>query len=404
VKVLVIYRHYWPDATSYAWILKAIAERLADEGHQVVVYSAQPSYNDLGLPPRPADEIVGGVRILRKNLPPERKTKLWTRLRNTVLFLGSAVMHALRSPRYDLVLVNTTPAILQGGAARLIRILRGVPYVYNCQDLHPEAGLYGGSFRPGLLYRFLLWQDKRTVQGAAAAVVLSSDMAAMLASRGLPPDNVRVVNNMVIDANTGTGCELPAALAERGGRFRVTFAGNLGRFQGLETMIAAAHLLADRDDVEFLFLGQGVLREELERRAGGLRGRSVLFHDFVPMDVAYRVMEDSDAGIVSLQKDVFRVAYPSKTMMLLDAGCPLLVMVEPESELCRMVEAEELGRICRPGDARDVAEQVAGMADRAAWWRSQRERIRSVGAARFGQDVILDAWSDVIRDIEGDRA
>ena len=45
------------------------------------------------------------------------------------------------------------------------------------------------------------------------------------------------------------------------------------------------------------------------------------------MDVAYRVMEDSDVGVISLQKDVFKVAYPSKTMMLLEAGCPVLVMV-----------------------------------------------------------------------------
>ena len=62
-----------------------------------------------------------------------------------ILFLAGAVLHTLRSPRYDLVLVNTTPAIMQGATARLIKLLRGTPYIYNCQDLHPEAGLYGGK-------------------------------------------------------------------------------------------------------------------------------------------------------------------------------------------------------------------------------------------------------------------
>ena len=126
MKILIIYRHYWPDATSYAWILKAVAERLARDGHEVTVYAAQPSYNDLGLPPRPADETVGGVRVVRRALPPERKTRLWTRVRGTVLFLGGALAFALRMARIDLVLRDHRANEICSMDPKLIDILHSI--------------------------------------------------------------------------------------------------------------------------------------------------------------------------------------------------------------------------------------------------------------------------------------
>ena len=396
MKILVIYRHYWPDATSYAWILKAVAERLAADGHDVTVYTAQPSYNDLGLAERPRHETVGGVRILRQTLPPEKKTRLWTRLLNMILFLAGAVLHTLRSPRYDLVLVNTTPAIMQGATARLIKLLRGTPYIYNCQDLHPEAGLYGGKFKPGFLYRLMAWVDKLTVKDAAAAVVLSRDMGDSLRDRGLGDGNVTVINNMVIDEAALADPDLPPSLKTRAGVFRVIFAGNLGHFQGLDTIVKAAHRLASHEDIEFLFLGNGLAKESLVKQAGPLLGQTVFFHDFVPMDVAYKAIEAADVGVVSLQRNVYKVAYPSKTMMLLNAGCPLLLVVEPESEISSFVEEEKLGSACPPNDATGVADAILAMASSRDWWRNERERIRRVSTSHFGQEVILNQWSDLV--------
>jgi len=403
MKILVVYRHYWPDATSYAWILKAVAERLAADGHDVTVYTAQPSYNDLGLAERPRRETVGGVDILRQSLPPEKKTRFWTRLLNMVLFLGGAVLHTLRSPRYDLVLVNTTPAILQGATARFIKLFRGIPYIYNCQDLHPEAGLYGGKFKQGILYRLMARVDKLTVKDAAAAVVLSRDMGDTLQERGLGNRNVSVINNMVIDEAVGADPDLPASLRTRSGVFRVIFAGNLGHFQGLDTIVQAAHRLASHQDIEFLFLGNGLARQALEEQAGPLLDQTVFFHDFVPMDIAYKAIEVADVGLVSLQEKVYKVAYPSKTMMLLNAGCPLLLVVEPESEISSFVEEEKLGAVCPPNDAVGVAEAILAMASSRDWWRGERERIRTVSSRHFGQEIILDKWSDLVNSLLSSR-
>ena len=396
MKILVIYRHYWPDATPYAWILKTIAERLAADGHNVTVYSAQPSYNDIGLKSCPRQETIGGVRILRRSLTPEKKTRLWTRILNSLLFLAGSILHVLLSPRYDLVLVNTTPAILQGATARIIKILRGIPYIYHCQDLHPEAGLYGGKFKPGILYRVLEWLDRMTVQDAATVVVLSPDMEGTLRERGLSVANVAIINNLIINEVKNDDVIIPTQLEPKPGLFRAIFAGNLGHFQGLETIIEAALLLADHSEIEFLFLGNGLAKPFLEEKAGDLVGKTVLFHDFVPMDIACKVLESADVGIVCLQNNVFKVAFPSKTMMLLNAGCPLLLVVEPESSLSKFVVEEKLGRTCPPGDPQIVADMICDIASAKEVWRKERERIRLVAENNFGQEVILQKWSHLV--------
>ena len=65
MEVYIIYRHYWPDITAYARLLRSIAERIAADGHHVTVFSAQPSYNDVRQQRRPFRERVNGVEIIR---------------------------------------------------------------------------------------------------------------------------------------------------------------------------------------------------------------------------------------------------------------------------------------------------------------------------------------------------
>lgn len=399
MRILIIYRHYWPDTAPYARILKAIAERLVSDGHEVQVYSAQPSYNDNSRRPAPSTETIRGVGVRRVPLFQERKGWLLARIINTILFLGGAILHAIRSPRYDLVLVNSTPAVFQGAAARLISRLRGAPYIYNCQDLHPEAGLYGDKFDNGWIYRLLRKIDTSNIRDSERTVVLSRDMATTVVGRGLAGDGIDVINNMITDDVKTAGAEVPAHLVKSPDKYRVIFAGNIGAFQGLERIVDAARLLSDRADVEFLFLGSGVAKQSLIERAGDLVKRNVVFHDRLGASETFAILKTADLGIVSLRRNVYRVAYPSKTMSLLSAGCPLLLVAEAESEICRFVLREDVGRICPTGEPSEIARVILDLSEARSDWGSRRERIRSVAERYFGQEHILDRWSELVSGI-----
>jgi glycosyltransferase involved in cell wall biosynthesis len=409
MRILAIYRHYWPDTTPYARILRTILEHLADSGHEPVVFTAQPSYNDVRGPHQPWRETVGGVNVRRIRLLPERKRLHWLRAVNFAYFLFRAVMHALMRRRYDLVIANSHPPILMGGVLWLIRAALGTPYVYHCQDIHPEAAALAGNWRRSGLFRLLRGLDGAACRQARHVVVLSRDMSDALALRGLPVKNVSIINNpplgesesseyadIRISAGGSRDVNPQSASRDPQSPVHFLFAGNLGRFQALDQLVNAVRLLAGAP-VQLTFMGEGAAKRELIEKARDLTGNQIAFLPQQSVAAARAAMRSCDYGVISLLPDVYRYAFPSKCMTYLSAGCPLLAVVEQESELARTIVRHDLGYVVSGQTAADVAAaMLRAAAERAKWTPGRRRAIQQTCAALFGEARMLAAWDQLV--------
>ncbi len=399
MRILLVQRYYWPDVPTIARFTKLLAERLAAVGHDVTVLTALPTYNQAytaAPPPRRARE--GGVRVIRLRVPPERKSSLVKRLLEMLPFFAGVAWHLLRSRgRYDAIYTVSTPPVLQTALVRRLARWVGAPYVYHQTDLHPEgeiiAGQLADDWKAGLLARM----DARNCRRAGAVVVLSTDMRATLAGRGLDVANVHVINNLV-PAPLDPAAARPPGLEPVPGTFRVLFAGNLGLFQGLDTVVEAAALLSDREDIHFVFMGSGLARDRLVAQAAPL-GRTVHFADHQPLGAAMKVMSESAVGLTTLAPGVIRIAYPSKVPAYLEAGCRIVAMVEDDSELAAFVTGSGVGRVVAPGDAGALAAALAAERDRQAAHGPGRDHAREVARRHFGEKAVLDAWQAVFESL-----
>ena len=402
MKLLLIHRYFWPDAPPYGHMLLTMGKRFAQEGHEVDVFSTQPSY--LGtdkIEARPAVETIDGVNVRRIRLLSEVKKQSFRRLLNTAIFLFRLALY-LGVGKYDVVLFSTMPPVLLGLTVRWALKLRGgkTRYVYHCLDIYPELALHEGFVQDGWRYRFLRNIDKVTCRKAAAVVVLSKDMKETLLERGLASDRIHVINNFFL--NDSLSGSLPALPARAPGDFIVIFAGNMGRFQSLETVIEAAHLLASEAAIQFWFLGEGLMKDELVRLSGELLHETVHFIPYQPPPVASQILRLSDLSLVALNRGIYRCAYPSKTLANLAAGCRLLVMMEAEGELVRMVMDNNLGSWCRQNDPEMLAAEIRKEAAQAG--THDRERLRQYAHRHFGPDTILDSWMEkIIEPLGGDE-
>ncbi len=63
--------------------------------------------------------------------------------------------------------------------------------------------------------------------------------------------------------------------------------------------------------------GRAWAKSDLQEKAGELLDRTVHFCPYQPLSIAVRAMEEADFALVSLERGVHTVAYPSKTMMVL---------------------------------------------------------------------------------------
>ena len=398
--ILLVHRYYWPDTPAYAAMLHIMAKHLVKSGHKVSVFSTQPCYNGVYLDEAsPAYEVVDGVEIYRTPLLRESKKKPIIRAINVGLFCVSLLLHCLlRFRKYNVMTVSSFPPVVMGMMARIICFFSRMKYLYHCQDLYPEVALNSGVMRSKWVAAITARIDRRNCQKAQHVVVLSQDMLDTVVKRGVSKDHIRVINNFTI-ASFDNQIRPPADLELEKGKFRVLFAGNLGRFQNLSAVMEAAEQMKDQNEIQFWFVGDGAMKKELEKQAVDMRDRTVFFRPFLPMKQVMAVIADSHLSIVSLSPGVIECAYPSKTMTYLEAGCRLLVLVEPSSSLARFVRDNEIGSVCEDYSAASI---VAAVTTEFTNWKGgqiDRQAIQQLGADNFSQKATLSRWDDLLEEI-----
>lgn len=387
-------------------MLRAIAGRWAYDGHRVTVLTSQPSYSPMaGIPEQPWSEVLDGVRVMRVPLFPENKKKTPVKVANALRFATGMMNHILTRGSYDMVMAATTPPVIVGAAACFAAQRGGTAFLYHCQDVHPEVSHVTGMMNNKLLYQMLLRVDRRTVNNADAVVVLSEDMRQTLLQRGLRrSSHIRIINNFVLPHFEGFSEEVDTSGVEEirltcKRKYRVVFAGNLGNFQNLDTVMEAAHKLAHRLDLEFVLLGDGAAKERLIHRAGQLVGRTVHFLGHRPQRVAERIVDTADLCLVTLAPGVIRTAYPSKTITYLSRAKALLVLAEKESELAKMVIEQQVGWSVEPTDAEALAKALMSAVQDSGALERATARAGKVADQLFGITPTLEKWSQLLQEL-----
>lgn len=399
LRILAVHRYYWPDTPPYAAMLRRIVGQWVQDGHHVDVLSGQPSYKSaLDNSRRARRETVDGVGVQRLSLPNEAGRPL-VRITNAFR-LGCALLWKAVRGRYDVIMISTYPPVIGGFTAAVAARLTGARFIYHCMDIQPEVGTVSGEFSSPLVFKLLTRVDSWACRRADPVVVLSQDMADTLHRRSNSGGiSTCVLNNFSLPDEQSKAGELPFALAEN--KLTVLFAGNIGRFQGLEAVVDAMATLAHRDDIEFVLMGDGVAKESLQGKTQAI-GAAIRFVGHQPVSVAKTAMRQADAGFVSLVPDMYRYAYPSKTMTYLEQGCPLIVAVEPESELARDTVAGGYGQCVPANDSGALARLLERLADDRAECGRMRAVALHKAEADFTEAVVLERWSKLL--LEGKEA
>lgn len=387
-------------------MLEMMATQLKLDGFDVSVYSTQPSYNGIyDGPELPTKRYEDGVHVFRARIPGGASSR--GRLIGGVVFGVRLIAHTLfNRKQYDVIMVSTVPPVLMGLFGTSAARIAGAQLVYHCMDLYPEIALAAGQISQGPIARFAQFLDSRTVSGAARTIVLSEEMKQTIADRGISTDRVTIQNNFSIGGSKPTTTDpLPPEL-EPSEKFRLLFAGNIGRFQGLDTLLEAFELdsrQATNGASEMVLLGAGAAKASLQEQTKGLGlSETVRFVDHQPLAVAMQAMTEANLAIVSLAPGLIRSAYPSKTVMYLEMGCRILAVVEPESDLAQLIVANDLGVVAAPGDVEGIAAAIASERRRTPD-PLDRERARAVARREFAADSVLPKWADIIGSLEVDQ-
>ena len=408
--LVLIHRYFWPDTPAYAHILRKVALRLADEGHRVTVLTCQPSYTRSVVNRAPAREsLAPGVEVRRWSVIPDRRFAV-LKILNVLLFCIRLLLSPRWLGRVDCVMAASAPPLAVAKVGSWLARRCKADFIYHKQDIYPEVVVATGILRSRMAAEVLRRLDARTERTAKRIVVLSGDMADTVRSRGATDAQIAVINNFDPWDWSSSDVTQPsdaAGLAADGQRpqLQVVFAGNLGRFQNLEVVVAVAVALRNDPRLAFHFFGLGALFPTIERAIATHRLSNVHLHGYQsPEHIADFMRRGASLGVVSLAPGVVRAAYPSKTLSYLRNGRPLLLLVEPDTELVRNVVAAGAGVHVDPLDIDGIATTLCDLAGRPEDLELAGKAASVLYGNEFSPERQLGLWVDLFETVGGRQA
>lgn len=365
-RVLLLCQLFYPELVSTGQTLTELAEQLTASGVDVDVLCGPPTVmaTDERLP---RDLVHHDIRIHRVWGTQFPKLSLVGRVINQVTFTCSVFLYLLLHRPKTPIIVLTNPPFLAVTCALLKILHLGAPYIFLIFDVYPDTAEHLGVLKPhGLVSRLWDRANRFVFRQASAIVVIGRCMREVISAKaerlGYPLNGkLRTIHIWSDDRNIGHARERENPLIDRlgtRGKFVVEYSGNMGRFHDMETIMEAAERLKDRDDIVFLFVGEGHKKQWMMDFARDKGLANCQFHTYVPREELGQLLSLADVGLVSLVEGQEGLSVPSKTFGMMAAGVPILAVMSDRSEIARIIGEEECGAVIRPGDSRSLADAI----------------------------------------------
>jgi len=401
MRILILTQWYPPEP---ALLLQELAQSLINMGHDVQVLTGFPNYPSGTLYPGyklrwRMKEVLAGVPVARVALFPDHST---SKIKRSLNYLSFAFSSAFLGPwlvdRPDVIFVYHPPLTVGFSGFLLSRLWR-VPFVYQIQDMWPETLAATGMISNQRILKWIDVSARWIYRQAKTILVISPGFKRNLIKKQVPAEKIHVISNWV-DTDLYHPKERDVSLAQElgfAGKFNIMFAGNMGRAQGLETVLDAAAILVDHRDVQFVFVGDGVAESQLRAQAEEKQLTNVRFLGRYPAAEMPKLYAMADVLLVHLKNDpLFRITIPHKIMVYLAMGKPVLAAVLGDA--ADVVKNTGAGFTCPPEDANALAEAVL------TFFQLSEEERRAMGAralhaahSMFSRDTLTAQIEAVLR-------
>ncbi len=388
MKILVICQYYSPEP----FRLNDVCEALAAEGHEVTVVTGTPNYPEGKIYPgygkgRLTDETLNGVKVHRCPIVP-RRTGGFFRILNYYSFPLTAKRY-VRSEKcapedgkaFDVVFVNQLSPVMMARPAFAYRKKRGAPVVLYCLDLWPESVIAGGLSRNDAAFGFFMAESEKIYRQADSILVSSGMFAPYLTENfGIAPEKISYLPQYAEDMFGTAGKRSP------GDVINLTFAGNIGAVQDVETIIGAAGLTRDLP-VKYHIAGGGTDLERVKALAAEKGLENVTFYGRLPLSDMPELYGRSDAMLITMKGDpALCMTLPGKVQSYMAAGKPVIGAIDGET--ARVISEADCGFVSPAGDAAALAANIRSFAS-----SDRKEELgrnaRAYYEAHFGKQVFI---------------
>ncbi|MDO4567045.1 MAG: glycosyltransferase family 4 protein, partial [Oscillospiraceae bacterium] len=340
MKILAVTMYYHPEP----FRITDICEELVRRGHEVQVLTSVPNipdgefYEGYGWF-KYGERERNGVKIERVNVIKRGRDKPLRLMLNCASYAFNALFHLpkLAKNDYDVVFIFNNSPVSTIYPAKVFARRKKIPYVVFVLDIWPDS-MYLLLNMPitakQTLFRKISYSISRWLYRSAQSLLISSPgMEKKLRGMGLDntieyfpnyPEPISGWENAPEARRTALGFTESDIV--------IGFAGNIGKAQGLSSLLNAAARLKARGNIKFLIAGDGseLLNLKAQAEREGLEG-TVVFTGWLESEKLPAYMALCDIGLASLKdNEVLNLVLPAKVQTYMNAALPVIAFMNGE--------------------------------------------------------------------------
>ena len=337
--ILFLTDNFPPESNAPANRTFEHARQWVASGHRVTIITCAPNFPDGQLFEGYKNrwfqtEQMDGITVIRVWSFMSRNAGFVLRLLDFLSFMAIGFLGGLRVRDADII-IGTSPQFFTVCAAYCLAKVKQRPFVFEMRDIWPESLKAVGMLNAGLSVRLAAPLADYLYRRADHLIVVTHSFKAYLQDRGVSGERVTVIPNGVdpdmffpIPADISLQQELQLE-----DKFVVGYLGTHGLAHGLESVVEAARLAGQTDDltaVHFITVGAGAKFDKIKALASDLDNFTMIGQ--VSRADILRYWSLLDASLIHLKASpLFESVIPSKMFEAMAMGVPLLHAVGGES-------------------------------------------------------------------------
>jgi len=397
MKILIVSQYFRPES----FRINDLALTLKERAHEVSVLTGKPNYPD-------GDIFEGyqawgcstedwcGIKIYRVPLIARGSKNAIKLALNYLSFIVSGLLFApwlLRQESYDAILVYAPSPIFQAIPASFLGWLKRCPVALWVQDLWPESAQATGYINNPWILKLLESMVRFVYRHTDLLLVQSKAFQAPVAGLAHGKPIVYYPNSVESAFYSPPDMPLPNIVG-LAGEFPVLFAGNVGVGQAVEVIVAAAEILRDYPEINFVVLGKGSRWNWMREQVEVLGLSNLHLAGRYPVETMPGLMRQAAALLVTLaDQPIFAATIPNKVQAYMAVGKPILACLNGEG--ARIVREANAGLSVPAEDAVALADGILRLYRMSA---EEREKIGQNGRAYFREHFDHDRLVDQLVD------
>ena len=334
--ILIVSQYFWPEN----FRINDLAIALEKKGHKITVLTGLPNYPEgkiyKGYKWRITRETYKNINIIRVPIMPRGNASNVKLFFNYLSFLVIASIFSpfLIKGNIDKIFIYAISPLTQAIPAILLKKIKKASVFLWVLDLWPESVFVNTRIKSRGIFHLLNFMTKWIYKNSDYILLQSKAMFEPVTKNG--GDTQKLIyfpswaeDQFLDETNNflehGIVEDLPSG-------FYITFAGNIGEGQDIETIIDAAEKLKNHKSIHWIILGHGSKYEWLIKNIKDRGLINVHALGRKPLETMPMYFKFSDVLLASLKRrSIYALTLPGKLQSYMASSRPIISMIDGES-------------------------------------------------------------------------